>query len=122
MRHRYLQIVILLSAGTLTAQQQRPLRAVHDQAPSKLLYSVDKSSETVDITNVAFEVIGPGIPGRPVDERLALRKTTQTKQVLDEVEPWCRRVRVARRGGQRHEPDPSRSGAGGTSVVACAAR
>jgi hypothetical protein len=85
MRYRYLQIVILLSAGTLTAQQQRPLRAVHDQAPSKLLYSVDKSSETVDITNVAFEVIGPGIPGRPVDERLALRKTTQTKQVLDEV-------------------------------------
>ena len=85
MRYRHLQIVILLSAGTLTAQQQRPLRAVHDQAPSKVLYSVDKSSETVDITNVAFEVVGPGIPGRPTDERLVLRKTTQTKQVLGEV-------------------------------------
>src|SRR5262245_39591967 len=85
MRYRHLQIVILFSAVTLTAQQQRPLRAVHEQEPSKLTYSVGKSSETVDITNVAFEVVGPGIPGRPMDERLMLRKTTQTKQVLDEV-------------------------------------
>jgi hypothetical protein len=85
MRYRHLQIVILLSAVTLTAQQRRPLGAVHEQAASKLLYSVDKSSETVEITNVAFEVVGPGIPGRPMDERLVLRKTTQTKQVLGEV-------------------------------------
>jgi hypothetical protein len=83
MRYRHLlQIVILLSAVTLTAQQRRISRVVHEQAESKVLYNVDKSSETVEITNVAFEVVGPGIPGRPLAERLVLRKTTQIKQVL----------------------------------------
>ena len=85
MRYRHLQIVILLSAATLTAQQRRPVRAIHEQAASKMLYSVDKSSETVEITNVAFEVVGPGIPGRPMAERLVLRKTTETKQVFGAI-------------------------------------
>src|SRR5262249_50793486 len=70
------------SAATLTAQQRRPLRAIHEQAASKMLYNVDKSSESLEITNVAFEVVGPGIPGRPLAERLVLRKTTLIKQVL----------------------------------------
>jgi hypothetical protein len=85
MRYRHLQIVILLSAATLTAQQRRPVRAIHEQAASKMLYSVDKSSETVEITNVAFEVVGPGIPGRPMAERLVLRKTTEMKQVFGAI-------------------------------------
>jgi hypothetical protein len=85
MKFRHLQLIILLSAVTLTAQQRRPERKVRDQATSNLAYNVDSSSETVEITNTAFEVVGPGIPGRPVDQRLVLRKTTQTKQVLGDI-------------------------------------
>ena len=62
MKYRHLQLIILLSAVTLTAQQRRPERKVREQATSNLTYSVNSSSETVEITNTAFEVVGPGIP------------------------------------------------------------
>lgn len=85
MKYRHLHLIILLSAVTLTAQQRRPERKVREQATSNLTYSVNSSSETVEITNTAFEVVGPGIPGRPVDQRLVLRNTTQTTQVLGDI-------------------------------------
>jgi hypothetical protein len=47
--------------------------------------SVKDGQETVDTTNVAYEVTGTGIPGRPRDQRLVLRKTSHVKEVLDEI-------------------------------------
>src|SRR5690348_4945729 len=41
--------------------------------------------QTIRITNAAYEVVGSGIPGLPRDQRLVLRKTTQSKQVVDEI-------------------------------------
>ncbi|HLJ44929.1 MAG TPA: hypothetical protein VKU01_02910 [Bryobacteraceae bacterium] len=48
-------------------------------------YAVKDGQENVEITNVEYEMTGAGIPGRPNNERLLLRKTTKTKQVVDEI-------------------------------------
>jgi hypothetical protein len=39
----------------------------------------------VEIRNVSYEVTGEGVPGRPPSERLLLRKTTRSKQVLGDI-------------------------------------
>jgi hypothetical protein len=50
------------------------------------VYGVNKDGQqTVEITNVAYEVTSTAVPGRPKDERLLLRTTTRTKQVVDEI-------------------------------------
>ena len=50
------------------------------------MYGVNKDGQqTVEIANVAYEVTGTGVPGRPPNERLLLRTTTRTKQVMDEI-------------------------------------
>jgi len=46
--------------------------------------SKDKQ-KTIEVSNVAYEVTGNGIPGRPPDQQLVLRKTTRTKHVVDEI-------------------------------------
>jgi hypothetical protein len=82
---------IVLLAGALAtvllAQPQRPpaKKAFQAQSASTLAFSVKDGQETAEITNVAYEVTGNGIPGRPREERLVLRKTTRTKEVLDEI-------------------------------------
>jgi hypothetical protein len=62
--------------------QQAPFQA---QSPSTIAYSVKDKIPTVEISNVAYEIVGQGIPGRPRDERLVLRKSLRTKQVIDEI-------------------------------------
>ena len=47
--------------------------------------STKTAKQTVEITNVAYEVTSTAVPGRPQDERLLLRTTTRTKQVVDEI-------------------------------------
>ena len=50
------------------------------QSPASVVYGVNKDGQqTVEITNVAYEVTGPS------DKRLLLRTTTRTKQVMDEI-------------------------------------
>jgi hypothetical protein len=65
------------------AQTRQPFQA---QSPASVTYGVNKDGQqTVEITNVAYEVTSTGVPGRPQDERLLLRSTTRTKQVVDEI-------------------------------------
>ncbi len=65
------------------AQTRQPFQA---QSPASVVYGVNKDGQqTVEITNVAYEVTGTGVPGRPQDQRLLLRITTRTKQVVDEI-------------------------------------
>jgi hypothetical protein len=47
--------------------------------------TISYKAQTVEITNVSYEIVGQGIPGRPADQRLVLRKTSRTKQVVDEI-------------------------------------
>ena len=87
MMHSRFQCVVLLSALSLQAQQppattKRPLQA---QSPSTFAYQLQGATESVAITNVAYQVVGPGIPGRPKEERLTLRQTTTTRQVIGDV-------------------------------------
>ena len=55
------------------------------QAPSSLAYTVKDGEEAVEISNVAYEVTGTGIPGRPRDERLVLRKSVRSRHVLGDI-------------------------------------
>jgi len=55
------------------------------QAASTVTYSTQGDEETVEIKNIAFEVTSEGVPGRPVSERLLLRKTTRSKQVVGDI-------------------------------------
>jgi hypothetical protein len=75
--------VVLLFAGLGIAQTRQPFQS---QSPASVLYGVNKDGQqTVEITNVAYEVTSTGVPGRPQNERLLLRTTTRTKQVVDEI-------------------------------------
>jgi hypothetical protein len=73
----------LLIAGLAIAQTHKPFQS---QAPASVVYGVNKDGQqTVDIANVAYQVTSTGVPGRPQNERLLLRTTTRTKQVVDEI-------------------------------------
>jgi len=74
---------VLLIAVVAFAQTHKPFQA---QSPANVAYGVNKDGQqTVEITSVAYEVTSTAVPGRPQDERLLLRTTTRTKQVIDEI-------------------------------------
>src|SRR5271170_6187207 len=76
-------VIFLLITGFAVAQTHKPFQA---QSPASVVYGVNKEGQqTVEITNVAHEVTSTGVPGRPQNERLLLRTTTRTKQVVDEI-------------------------------------
>ena len=71
-----------LAAGLASAQ--RP--PLHAESVSSIDYSsAADGSETVEIRNVSHEVTGTQVPGRPADERLVLRKTTRSKEILGDI-------------------------------------
>jgi hypothetical protein len=75
--------LVLAIAGILCAQTHKPFQA---QSPASVAYGVNKDGQqTVEIANVAYQVTGTGVPGRPQNERLLLRTITRTKQVVDEI-------------------------------------
>jgi hypothetical protein len=82
---------VLLATGLATAllaqQPQRPAgkKPFQAQSASTVAFTVKDNQETTEITNVAYEQTGSGVPGRPRDERLMLRKTSHTKQIVDEI-------------------------------------
>lgn len=76
-------MITLLVVVTPSCQQQN--KPAEQQSVSTIEYKNENRSETVEIRNVVFDLAGPAIPGRPMNERLVLRKATRTKQVLDEV-------------------------------------
>lgn len=74
----------MILAATSAAQEavKKPFQA---QAASTIAYHVDKDEEIVETTNIAWQVTGTDIPGRPNNERLALRTTAKEKQVLGDI-------------------------------------
>ena len=65
------------------AQASRgPLQA---QSSSSISYKTENGAQTIEILNTSYEVVGPGVPVRPREEQLVLRRTTRTKQVVDEI-------------------------------------
>jgi hypothetical protein len=64
--------LVLLIAGLAFAQTHQPFQT---QSPAGVVYSVKDGQQTVEITNVSYEVTGP----------LLLRTITRTKQVIDEI-------------------------------------
>src|SRR5207249_4153146 len=84
MNHRFVRLIILLSAPALFAQEPKK-KPFEQQSQSTIAYKNENQAEAVEIKNVVYELAGSGIPGRPQDERLVLRKTTRTKQIVDEI-------------------------------------
>jgi hypothetical protein len=74
--------LILVILGMASAQTHKPFQT---QSPASVVYGVKDGQQTVEIANVAYEVAGTGVPGRPPTERLLLRTTTRTKQVVDDI-------------------------------------
>jgi len=73
---------ILVATG---AAQQAAKKPFQSQASSSIAYRSDKDGETVEIANVAWQVTGTDIPGRPRNERLVLRTTARERQVLGDI-------------------------------------
>ena len=77
------KLAVFLLAVLVRAQQRPPL---HAQSASTIDFSsAANGSETVEIRNISHEVTGTQVPGRPSGERLLLRKTTHSKQVLGDI-------------------------------------
>jgi hypothetical protein len=76
-------VFLITGLALAMAQTHQPFQT---QSPASIVYGVNQDGQqTVEITNVAFEVTSTGVPGRPQDERLLLRTTMRTKQVVDEI-------------------------------------
>jgi hypothetical protein len=76
-------IAVFFLAVAAWAQTHQPFQS---QSPASVVYGVNKDGQqTVAITNVAYEVTSTGVPSRPQKERLLLRTTTRTKEVVDEI-------------------------------------
>jgi hypothetical protein len=92
-RFKHLQFAIttmlLLHAAigqTKSPPVKSPPKALQAQSTSSINAKAGADgSQTVEIHNVSYEITGTGIPGRPANERLVLRKTVQTKEVVDDV-------------------------------------
>jgi hypothetical protein len=75
--------ICCLLAGLARAQTHPPFQA---QSPASVIYgSTKEGQQVVEITNVVYEVTSTAVPGRPQGERLLLRTTTKTRQVIDEI-------------------------------------
>lgn len=58
---------------------------VYNESPSKVSLTSNGGEKALEINNVTYEVTGDSLPGRPQGERLLLRQTNSSKQVLGEV-------------------------------------
>jgi hypothetical protein len=96
-RHRILCAAAAAIAALALAPSQ-PARADSGatQATSSFAVREQDGSKAIEITNVTFETTSTYVPGRPADERLLLRTTARSRQVIDEegldasvtVEAW----------------------------------
>ena len=73
---------ILVLTGVARQTAKKPFQS---QAGSSIAYRSDKDEEIVEIANVAWQVTGTDIPGRPKAERLMLRTTARERQVLGDI-------------------------------------
>jgi hypothetical protein len=79
-------------AAALYAQQPppqpapvAPAKPLGVQSASTYTQTEKNGQTTVEIRNVTYHVSGTGVPGRPAEERLLLRKSTRSRRVLDEI-------------------------------------
>jgi hypothetical protein len=55
------------------------------QSPSTFSHTTKGGEETVVIHNVAYEMTGTNVPGRPKDQRLVLRTTIHSEEVIGDI-------------------------------------
>ena len=79
-----MRLTTAILLGTALLYGQTPRKPFQAQASSTISLAEKQGSETLEITNVTYEVISTFVPGRPKDERLLLRKTVSSKVILDE--------------------------------------
>lgn len=82
--------MIVSAAGLVSLLLAQPVPKANRpfQAQSTSIITASSSADgtqTVDLRNVSYEITGTGIPGRPSGERLLLRKTTHSKEVLGDI-------------------------------------
>jgi hypothetical protein len=78
--------LLMASAGLSWALLAQSAKPIHAQASSTIDYTpAADGSHTVEIRNIAYEVTGTNVPGRPPDDRLLLRKTIRSKEVLGDI-------------------------------------
>jgi hypothetical protein len=85
----HLLITAVTVASSLLAQQPKPSAPKPVQAQSTSTISSATTADgwqTIDIRNVAYEVTNTGVPGRPADQRLLLRKTTHSKETVGDID------------------------------------
>jgi hypothetical protein len=81
----HLLCAALLGAGvTLSAQTpaQSNVRPVEARSSSTFRYAVKDGQPNAEITNVAFEITGDSVPGRPPNSRLLLRTTMHSVEAI----------------------------------------
>jgi hypothetical protein len=78
--------LLLFPLGVSCALLAQPPKPLHSQASSSIDFTTAADgSSTVEIRNVAYEISGANVPGRPPDDRLLLRKIIRTKEVLGDI-------------------------------------
>jgi len=60
-------------------------KSVDAQSASTIHYGVNGDETVIEIKNVTYEFSWEGVPGRPANERLLLRKTETEKQVIGDM-------------------------------------
>jgi len=78
---------ILLAAGVASAQPaKKAVPPLHAESASTFNFRTGPDGQqTAEIRNVTYEVSGTNIPGRPAEERLLMRNTTRSSQVLGDI-------------------------------------
>ncbi len=88
---RVLRTVFTAACGTLAATSAELACAdsgsvlASGQGSSSFALREQDGGKTVEITNVTFETTSTNVPGRPPDERLLLRTTMRSREVIDEA-------------------------------------
>ena len=73
------------AAPAAAPQKAAPEKPFQSQATSSISFTGKDVEATLEITNVTYEVTAAFIPGRPQEERLILRKTNHSKQVMGDI-------------------------------------
>src|SRR5215470_8570072 len=90
-RHHTLWTVLAAACAALAFAALPPARAAsgdalaNAQATSSFDLREQDGGKVIEVTNVTFETTSSAVPGRPSDERLLLRTTARSRQVIDEV-------------------------------------
>jgi len=73
--------LLLACVATLMGQQ----KPVESSTAASVKITYQDQQQVVETSSVTYETTSTGVPGRPQDERLLLRKITKVKQVVDEI-------------------------------------